>query len=165
MPNRIRAIDPTSAAEVELVASRMRETLMEVLGRERAGEMYTHEWLVQRVRWHLDPAVTTGQVFLAEAGPGAITGHTIVRIEDDGEGRAIGLFSTIFVAPEARQQGVAIALIARGEAWMIEHGMTTAVTYTDEGNAKLHALFIGQGYAMSGMPDHFVKLSKPLAPG
>ena len=43
--HHIRAIDPQSRAEVELVASRMRQTLVEVLGEEVGGNMYTMDWL------------------------------------------------------------------------------------------------------------------------
>ncbi len=80
--NRIRAIDPQSPAEVELVASRMRQTLVEVLGEEVGGNMYTMDWLIQRVLWHLDPNQCVGQVFLSEDSEGHITGHTKVLDKD-----------------------------------------------------------------------------------
>jgi hypothetical protein len=51
-----RPIDPDSDAEVDLVAARMRETLVEVLGRERGEVMYTMEWLRARVRRHMHPS-------------------------------------------------------------------------------------------------------------
>lgn len=161
---RIREIDPHSPAEVEIVAARMRETLVEVLGEETGRSMYTMDWLIQRVRWHLDPNASTGAVFLSENGEGQVTGHTIVRIDADEAGKTIGLFSTTFVEPGSRNRGVARGLLARGERWMIERGMTEAVTYTDQDNAKLQKLYIGAGYALSAAPKGFVKLSKPLCP-
>ena len=79
----IRPIDPQSAREIELVASRMRATLMEVLDPARGEAMYTIEWLDDRVRQHLDGR-HVGAVFVAE-DDGEIVGHTIVRIEHDTE--------------------------------------------------------------------------------
>lgn len=160
--HRIRVIDPGAAGEVALVAARMRETLVEVLGEEVGSAMYTMDWLVERVLWHLDAGRCTGQVFLAERGDGHIAGHTIVRLDVDAQGQPSGLFSTTYVEPASRRTGVAIALLARGEAWMREQGMTEAVTFTDTFNAKLQTLYIGQGYAMSVAGGGFVKLAKRL---
>lgn len=160
----IRPLDPGAEAEIELVAQRMQETLLEVLGPQRGGEMYSIEWLVERVRAHLDPAQIIGQVFLAETPASQILGHTIVRIDDDGQGKAIGLFSTTYVLPEARKRGVATALLQRGEAWMLEQGLTEAITYTDKENTRLQQLYIEHGYTLSPMPEQFVKLAKALTP-
>jgi len=158
----IREIDPTSLSEVTLIAERMRETLVEVLGAQEGQDMYTIKWLIERVKWHLNPDEVIGQVFVAENAAGEVVGHTIVRIDDDGEGQAIGLFSTTFVDPASRNLGTASALLARGERWMIEQGMREALTYTEEGNIKLQKLYLGHGYTMSPMPKRFVKLAKPL---
>lgn len=161
----IRPIDPTSSAEIELVAARMERTLSEVLG-ARGESMYTRAWLVDRVRFHLDPERSTGAVFLAEVPEGSqterIVGHTIVRVEAGEAGPDFGLFSTTFVAPEHRGHGVARALLARGEAWMRERRLELAVTYTDEGNTKLQGLFRSAGYSMRSATDDFVRLAKAL---
>ena len=143
MAVRIRAINPQSSAEVELVAVRMRQTLVEVLGEEVGGNMYTMDWLVQRVFWHLDPSQCVGQVFLAEDDDGHIIGHTIVRIERDGTDGVVGLFSTFFVEPGSRNRSTATSLVAHGERWMMDHGMRTARTYTAETNAT----GLAQGWA------------------
>ena len=160
----IRSVDSSSPKEIGLVAQRMGETLVEVLGRTRGERMYTADWLDQRVRWHLDSTEVLGAVFVAEDSGGAIVGHTIVRLEDDGQGNDIGLFATTYVTPNARKSGVAIALLDHGERWMCGHGMTEAVTYTDADNEKLQKLFEGRGYVMSVMPNDFVKLTKDLVP-
>lgn len=159
---RIRPIDPRSSAEIELVAQRMRQTLVEVLGKKAGEAMYSLDWLCDRVRFHLDPDRSTGAVFLAEDEKGAITGHCIVRVEPDPEEGQIGLFSTTYVVPEARRRGVALRLLRAGEAWMVERGLRTAVTYTDVGNEPLQRLYLGQGYELSNMPNSFVALRKPL---
>ena len=158
----IRPIEPESREEVMLVAQRMRETLMEVLGEERGHSMYSMDWLKQRVLWHLDPANVVGQVFVAESRAGDIVGHTIVRLDHDDNDQEIGLFSTTFVEPTSRRFGVATLLLQQGEAWMRQHNMPEAVTYTDQDNVKLQNLYIRHGYTMSDMPQEFVKLAKLL---
>src|SRR5207253_11012083 len=102
---RVREIG-SDAAEIRLVAERMRLTLIEVLGEERGGGMYTPDWLIDRLKFHLDPAQCTGAVLLAETEQGQIIAHTIVRIEPDPTGN-IGLFSTFYVSPEFRKQRIA----------------------------------------------------------
>ena len=78
---KIREIDPNSDAEIHLVAQRMRQTLVEVLGEEKGGEMYTMDWLIERVRWHLNFKNTDGRVFLSVSQGGEIIGHAIARIK------------------------------------------------------------------------------------
>jgi GNAT superfamily N-acetyltransferase len=157
---RIVALSSASAQEIALVAQRMRETLVEVLGEARGTSMYTMEWLEERVRFHL--GCEDRAVFLAEDSDGHVTGHTIVRIDRDEAGGAIGLFSTTYVEPRSRRMGIAKALLARGEAWMVDRGMTIAVTYTADSNAKLIAHYLGQGYALRRTTSEMVALSRPL---
>jgi GNAT superfamily N-acetyltransferase len=159
---RIRIIEP-SEAEIELIAERMLETLVEVLGKEEGGAIHTMEDVIQRVRWHLDPDAVCAQIFVAENGDQENVGHTIVRIDKDDDGEAIGLFATTYILPKVRRSGLAIRLLKRGEEWMLTQGMSVAATYTDKHNTKLHKLYLGQGYQMSPMPKSFVKLSKPLS--
>ena len=160
--HRIREINPQSSAEIELVATRMRETLIEVLGEEAGGNMYPLEWLIQRVRFHLDPSQCAGQVFVSENREGKITGHTIVRIERGEDGHEFGLFSTFYVEPGSRNQAIATNFVRRGEQWMRELGMTTAMTYTAADNLKLQKLMIGLGYEIVLRKDTMVALSKTL---
>ncbi len=162
--HRIRPIDPSSTAEIALVARRMRETLVEVLGEARGTSLYTMDWLTQRVKWHLDPAESTAQVFLAERDDGHVAGHTIVRVDQDDEGRPIGLFSTTFVEPAERRSGLAERLLLRGEAWMVEHGMTVAVTDTSDANVKLINLFEKHGYRIVHRSAAMVRLARTLLP-
>lgn len=145
----IRPLDPSAREEVALVAERMRLTLVEVLGDEEGGSMYTAEWLEDRVLEHLDPARLHGQVFVAVEPDGRLAGHTIVRIEHDEGGGAFGLFSTTYVAPESRRAGVADALIERGEEWMREQHVTASQTWTADSNGPLLSLFRKHGYALT----------------
>lgn len=158
---RIRRINPHADTEIDLVAARMRLTLMEVIDPQRGDAMYTMDWLRDRVRYHLDPS-RQAAVFLAEADDGTIVGHTIVRVqrEDDGE---VGLFSTTYVVPEARRDGIAQALLQRGEDWMRAQRMTRAATYTSKSNEKLIRLYESRGYAIDLRSDEMVRLVGKLS--
>lgn len=165
---RIRDIDPASAAEVDLVARRMRQTLVEVEGEEAGTALYTLQWLRDRVRWHLDPASTTGRVFLAEDAAGQVLGHAIVRIERDDAGRRFGLFSTLFVDPGSRKRGMGARLLRHGEDWMAGNALPEAATWTSSTNAKLIGLCGKHGYTVTARHVHevtgtiMVRLAKPL---
>jgi len=141
----------------------MRRTLIEVLGEARGAEMYSMEWLVNRVLQHCGGGDLVGHVYLAQTTDNRHVGYTIVRIDADGNGEPIGLFSTTYVDPNARNLGVASALLEQGERWMVDHQMTVAVTYTDEDNTKLKNCFLRRGYQLSPMPDDFVRLAKDLS--
>jgi GNAT superfamily N-acetyltransferase len=160
----VRTIEPASAQEIELVARRMRETLVEVLGEERGVALYTMEWLRERVRWHLDPAASTAAVFVSEDPTGHVTGHTIVRIEREPDGTELGLFSTTFVEPAARRLGIATMLLLRGEEWIREQGMTISATCTSATNTRLIALYVAHGYRIDVEEGEMIRLAKRLAP-
>lgn len=157
---RIRPIDPEDLEEVALVAERMKLTLIEVLGEARGAAMYTSEWLIARVRWHLDPSACTGAVFVAENVDAGVVGHTIVRVEE-GDDRH-GLFSTTFVTPEARRDGVAGLLLNRGEAWMRSLGLPAAMTATSRTNQPLIGLFEDHGFAVHDHHGEMLRLRKAL---
>jgi GNAT superfamily N-acetyltransferase len=161
---RIRELDPANGDELELVATRMRKTLEEVLGQEAGRALYTMDWLRERVRFHLDPARSTAAVFVAEDAHGNIVGHSIVRLERDDAGGPMGLFSTTYVAPESRRSGIAKELLLHGEAWMRGQGVTTAVTDTSDANTKLIRLYEAQGYAIVARESGMVRLSTTFAP-
>ncbi len=161
---RIRPIDKEASSEIELVGRRMRETLVEVLGEEEGGSMYTMDWLKQRVMFHLDPKLSTAEVYVAEDESREIIGHTIVRLDKDDSGNSIGLFSTTFVSPEFRNYGVAKSLLERGESWIVDHGLPEAATYTSDTNTKLIKLYEQHGYTVtSRYPEKkMIKLAKVL---
>jgi GNAT superfamily N-acetyltransferase len=193
----IRPINPDSSTEIELVAARMRQTLIEVISEEVGSSMYTMEWLIQRAKFHLDPAQCDGQIFVAELPSGEIVGHTIVRVEkesgeesaENGEVRAdnrqriadnlsdyqpnnqqptanndvFGLFSTFYVLPEYRGQGIATRFIETGEAWMRSKQLPRARTYTAENNEPLHQLMFRHGYEIELRKNDMVSLVKTLS--
>jgi len=159
---QIRELERGAEEEIELVAQRMRATLVHVLGAERGTALYTLDWLRERVRFHLDPARSTARVFLAELTPGRIAGHTIVRREERGDQAPFGLFSTIYVEPGSRREGVGTALLRHGEAWFRAQGLQRAATNTAEHNRPLIEQFARQGYAIAFAADEMVHLSKDL---
>jgi len=145
---------------ISLIAERMRLTLIEVLGEERGAAMYELDWLLDRVRFHLDPDRSNGCVFVAEDEMKKIAGHTIVRMESASE----GLFSTTYVAPEYRGRGVASALIAAGEEWLLNKGAKLIRTNTHPANTGLIQLFINRSYALNHINEDFVSLTRVYQP-
>ena len=159
---RIRPLEPSRPEEIELVAGRMRATLVEVLGERTGAAMYTMDWLRRRVRQHLEGGDHVGQVFLAELDDGTIAGHAILRIDSDEAGGEIGLFSTVYVAPDRRRQGIAAALLRAGESWMRERRLPRAMTYTAETNRRLIRAFEAAGYAIALQSRQMVGLARTL---
>jgi GNAT superfamily N-acetyltransferase len=159
---RIRRINPQSEEEIVLVAKRMRETLIEVLGEERGGNMYSLEWLKHRVLFHLDEDRCKGAVFLAENQSKEIIGHCIVRVDKDEHDREVGLFSTTYVMKKSRRAGTASELLRCGEEWLKEKGITEIITYTDEMNKNLIELYKRHGYKITEQyaEEKMIKLSK-----
>lgn len=158
----IRDLDPNSCEEIRLVAERMRQTLIDVLGQEKGGSIYTLERLVDRVLWHLDPKNTTARVILSENQDGRITGHAIARIERGEDGVSYGYFSTLFVESESRRQGIATALMSQVEGWFREKQIPKIVYNTAHDNAKLIDLFHKHGYCITHQESEMVQLTKPL---
>jgi ribosomal protein S18 acetylase RimI-like enzyme len=168
---RIRAARASSDREIDLIASRMRLTLIEVLGEEAGTAMYSMDWLRDRVRFHLDPQRSTAAVLLAESDASEILGQSIVRIEparqQGAEPRAdeYGLMSTIYVVPEARRMGVAERLVEQVEAWIRERGLDRAATNTGKHNQKLICLFEKRGYEVTLRTEDMVQLSRKISTG
>ena len=155
---RVRELSASDSDSLEWVAGNMRKTLLEVVGQD----LYSMEQLRDRVRFHLDPSRSRGQVFICEAPGGQRAGHTIVRVELDADGGELGLFSTTYVEPEHRRCGVADLLLATGEAWMRRQGMLRAATDTSEANEKLIALYSKHGYGIVLRDSGMIRLARFL---
>jgi ribosomal protein S18 acetylase RimI-like enzyme len=160
-PNyKIREINPDSESEISLVANRMRQTLVEVLGEQKGTELYSMTWLLDRVRWHLDPNQTTAKIFLSEDLNGAVIGHAFARIEADTQGSHYGYFSSIFVAPEFRNKGIANALILHVNSWLAEMKMSKVVYNTAVNHSKLIRLFERHGFKITHTEGEMIQLTK-----
>lgn len=156
---KIREIDLHSELEINLVAQRMRQTLVEVLGEEKGGSMYTMDWLIDRVRWHLDPKNTDGRVFLSENPDGKIIGQAIARVDHES---SFGYFSTIFVEPSSRRRGIAADLIKHVEDWFSKKGMPKIIYNTAENHLAVIGLFKSHGYHITHSESEMVQLTKFL---
>jgi GNAT superfamily N-acetyltransferase len=149
---RVRPLTRGEEENILLVASRMRQTLAEVLGEERGTGLYSLDWLRNRVLFHLD----TGQVLLAESA-GQVLGHCMLRVEGD-----IGLYATTFVRPESRRAGVAQALLSAGEVWLVAQGVQALATDTALENTKLIRLFESRGFKVVHTTQEMLRLSRAL---
>ncbi len=156
---KIRELNPNSKEEIELVASRMRNTLIDVLGQEKAEAMYSMDWLRERVMWHLS-AEKEAKVLLAEADE--VVGQAIIRIEIDDKKDRFGYFSTIYVAPEFRSQGIAKKLIQRVEAWCSEKKLPYIIYNTAHDNDRLIEILRKFSYQIVTKTMDMVQLKKSL---
>ena len=150
----IRVIDPNSETEIEVVAQRMRATLIEVEGEAVGTALHSMEWLRARVRWHLDSNAVAAKVFLAVDSAGDVIGHTIVRRELDAEGGEYGFVSTTYVLPSARRSGVADELLRTGEDWFRSQSLQRCETWTSSTNSKLIQLYAKHGYTQTATHPH-----------
>lgn len=171
----LRPLSLADTAAIDLVAERMRATLIEVEGEDTGGTMYSMDWLRDRVRWHLDGR--TAEVVVAEDATGGIVGHTIYRIESDADAphdasatAPFGLISTTYVVPEARRLGVAQQLLAHAEAWFLARRVPLACTWTSEINRPLIGLYARNGYVEAERGPNqltqtmMVRLARSLSP-
>ncbi|MTK64544.1 MAG: GNAT family N-acetyltransferase [Methanobacterium sp.] len=136
---------PKGSTELALVASRMRDTLIEVLGEEAGANMYSLDWLLDRASSHVDGRLR-GAIYVVrrDSEPGNV-GHIVVRKEADDQGN-FGLVSTIYVLPELRHTGIATTLLEVAHGWFREQGLTRTATDTSETNRPLIGLFERHGY-------------------
>jgi GNAT superfamily N-acetyltransferase len=164
---KVRTVATDESATIDIIADRMRLTLVEVLDGARADAMFRRNELVDRVRWHLERSDPDrrAEVFVAEEESGNIVGHTMVRVESDPSvgSEPVGLFATTYVDPGSRRSGIASALLSAGEGWMRDEGMTTAMTFTDPANAPLLALYARHGYLCERIDDTWARASRAIA--
>ena len=173
----LRPISLADTVAIDLVAERMRATLIEVEGEDAGGAMYSMDWQRDRVRWHLDGRAA--EVVVAEDANGNIVGHTIYRVEsnaktdtpsDASATAPFGLISTTYVLPEARRLGVAQRLLTHAEAWFRERRVPLSCTWTSETNTPLIALYARNGYVEAERGPNeltqtmMVRLARALSP-
>ncbi len=156
---RIREINPLAENEINLIAERMQQTLVEVLGSEKGEAMYSMDWLRERVRWHLDQRLTDGKVFLIENENYDILGHAIARVDF---GSSFGYFSTIFIEPNSRKKGLAKLLMNHVEAWFKDKQMPRIIYNTGTHHIAIINLFESHGYKISLEESEMVQLSKNI---
>lgn len=162
MPTSIRELSADSESEILLVGQRMRKTLIDVLGEEKGGELYSVETLVDRVRWHLDSVSRIGKVYLSQDDVGNITGQTLARVETDVAGLKFGRFSMVYVLPEYRRRGIATQIISTVENWFHDLAMPKIIYNTAETNQRVIDLFRSRGYRITHAESEMVQMTKIL---
>lgn len=158
----IRDIDSSSENEIKIVASRMGQTLVEVLGPEKGKNYYSDEWLVDRLKWHLDRKNCHAKVAVMISVDNEIIGHAIARLEKDEQQSHFGYFSTIYVSPKSRKQGLALRLIEHIEQWLMANDMKKIVYNTAENHHRLISIFEKRGYQITHREDQMVQLTRIL---
>jgi GNAT superfamily N-acetyltransferase len=124
--------------------------------------MYSMDQLVDRVHWHLDPKHTNAKVWVIEDASGQIVAHAIARIERDEDGGTYGYFSTVYVAPEQRSQGLATRLLLVVEGWFRGLKMPRIIYNTAADHDALIRLFGRYGYRITHREGEMVQLTKDL---
>jgi GNAT superfamily N-acetyltransferase len=160
-PIHIREINQHSSDEIALVASRMRQTLVEVMGEEKGASFYSMDWLLNRVRWHLSPE-RVAKVFLVEDSNGEILGHAIARIEHDEDQKPFGFFSTIYIDPKLRGTGAASQVVDKVDGWFKSVNAPKIIYNTAKDHTKLRHLFGKHGYQITEQEGEMVRLTKQL---
>jgi len=153
------------SAELPLIASRMRNTLIDVLGEEVGESMYSLEWLYDRAVSHIDGRLL-GAIYIARVGPeNHNVGHIIVRQEEDEHGQ-FGLVTTSYVLPEMRRKGLASALLGAAHNWFLSRKLLRTATDTAENNRPLIELYGRHGYEVifHSKEKQMVRLSRELLP-
>ena len=158
-------IDPIQlgSPDLQIVASRMRDTLIDVLGEEVGESMYSLEWLYDRAVSHIDGRLL-GAIYIARVGPESQNvGHIIVRQEEDERGQ-FGLVTTAYVLPEMRRKGIASTLLGAAHTWFLSHRLFRTATDTAENNHPLIALYGRHGYEVifHSKEKQMVRLSREL---
>jgi ribosomal protein S18 acetylase RimI-like enzyme len=157
---KIRDINPNSNEEIKIVAERMRETLIEVLGKDKGESMYSLEWLTERVLWHLDSKNTDGKVIVICNKEQKIFGHAICRIDYDDQKKPFGYFSTIFLAQEFRNLGLASEIVTFVENWFISKNVNKFVYNTATNHTAILKLFHKHGFKKEDSSSEMVQLVK-----
>lgn len=155
----IEPIRQTRSSTCGAIAARMRSTLIDVLGDKKGANMYSMDWLVERVQWHLDLGLKA-KIFLAESNQ-EIVAHAIVRTENSNDGE-FGYFSTIYVAPEFRNKGIAKTLIKTVESWCRQKHLPYMAYNTAENNFRLIELFKNFSFEIIVRESEMVQLKKLL---
>jgi GNAT superfamily N-acetyltransferase len=157
----IRDLNPSQHSEIELVANRMRSTLVDVLGKDKGESLYSIDWLINRVNEHIDMG-DKSKVILVESEKGIIVAHAIVRIDADEEGNEFVFFSTIYVLPESRKSGVASLIINTVDEWCVKKSLSRIIYNTATDNHRLIRLYEKHGYSIILHDGDMVKLEKVI---
>ena len=156
----IRDLDPNSKGDIDVVATRMGLTLVDVLGKERGQSLYSYEELKQRLQDHIDMG-DRAKILLAGL-KGEILGHAIARVEKDEHQKDYLFFSTIYIQPEVRQKGFASQLVLAIEQWGSSLQLPTIIYNTAHNNQPTIRLFESFGFKKTLEDNDMVQLKKTI---
>ena len=104
---------------------------VQVLAAVRETSGYPTNWPADPARWLTPDGIACAWVATTREAP--IAGHMILRQPDIGAPKELAAeVSRLFVAPAARRQGVAQALLDRAIDWATLNGLDLVLDVTDE---------------------------------
>jgi GNAT superfamily N-acetyltransferase len=125
-------------------------------GHETSG--YPTNWPADPVRWLTPDGIACAWVATTAAVP--VAGHLVLRQPDAGlPGGPAAEVSRLFVAPAARRQGVAQALLDQAIDWATSNRLDLVLDVTDE-LRPARALYERAGFQLTG-----TKVADWTAPG
>jgi ribosomal protein S18 acetylase RimI-like enzyme len=150
----IRPIDPDRASELDLVARRCMDTVLETIpefeGREDIARShlsnFTLAQMTDMIRADLtDPAK---RIMLAVADD-VIAGQALYSVKTDRAGTLYGFCFSRYVLPEYRRNGIAAKLLTDALEWFKREGARYVIAQTHVENIPLQHLFEAQGFTRS----------------
>ena len=148
MTFRVRPLDPTSDAEINTSVSFGMLAVLETVPSARRDPSVVPYFTFAEMRANY--AASCGlpdRCFLfAEAPDGLVVGQSAMKTLRDEDGRLYGYFSTRYVLPRFRRQGLGQRLLDEGLGWMRAQGAEYAVAHTHATNEPLLGLFRRNGF-------------------
>jgi GNAT superfamily N-acetyltransferase len=138
------------------------ELCVRVLAGVRETSGYPANWPADPARWLTPDGIAGAWVATTAAVP--VAGHLVLRQPADGwPGEPAAEVSRLFVAPAARRQGVAQALLATAIGWATPHRLDLVLEVTDELRAA-RALYERAGFQLTGttMADWTTPAGQPV---
>jgi len=160
---KVRPLNIKSESEKDLIAKRMRLTLIDVMGEEKGSDFYPSSFFKERLEWHLNLEDKCG-VLVCESEAKDILSHVIVRVEKDSDihYRPFGFFSTIYVVPKWRRKGIARLMINEVHKWCLERNLSKVTYSTAINNDGLLSLLKELKYVEFKRAYEMVSLVKSL---
>jgi GNAT superfamily N-acetyltransferase len=134
------------------------------MGQEKGSSYYPKDWFLKRIQEHIDMKDQC-EIFLAQDNnTNEIIAHTIARVEKNEELSIsqFGYFSTIYVAPSRRRQGVARKMIIRVNDWCKDRSLPFVTYSTAKDHFGLIKLLEECGYKKTIETDEMIRLKKVL---
>ncbi len=121
---------------------------VQVLAEVHQTSGYPTNWPADPAQWLTPPGIV--RAWIASAHELPIAGHVVVRpVAESSARRPVAEVSRLFVAPAARRQGVAQALLGQAMHWAAANGQDLVLEVTDHLQAA-RALYERAGFRRLG---------------